>query len=352
MSDALVSVIMPTFNKAEYLRLTLVGFTLQSYTTFELIIVDDGSSDHTKQVIESFKDVLTIRAIHQPNSGRSAARNVALDAARGQIWVFNDDDRIPTPNFLYAHVKCLEDNPDAISIGYKQEILTLFDPDMLLLWDQSLRDFVQRNPEFIDIQKSDSQTALVSVEELTADFERWMERLYYQIPIDQHLEVMTEYGVDLEQFAYGWLMCTTGNLAMVAADSMTVRFDEQFTGWGLEDSDFAFQWCLRGRVTVCTLAALNHHQVHRRGVNEYDELRANMTRFNKKYSTASEHRPVIPPDLLVVLTRYIMGDLSLLDLNAISLSLSRAPHDKLLQDYLYLARMRAKLGGYVDVEPF
>lgn len=352
MSKPLLSVIMPTYNKAEYLRLTLTGFTLQSYTAFELVIVDDGSSDHTKQVIESFKDSLTIRAIHQPNSGRSVARNVALDAAQGQMWVFNDDDRIPVPDFLAAHVKCLEKNPEAISIGFKKEIITLFDPQMLLLWDQKLREFVQRNPVFMDVQRSESQAALVSVDDLTANFEECIERLYYQIPIDQHPEVISEYGVHLERFAYGWLMCTTGNLAMMASDPSTVRFDEQFTGWGLEDSDFAFQWCLRGRVAVCTLAATNHHQVHRRGASEYDELRANMAKFNQKYSQSTEHRPKIPPDLLVVLTRYMMGDLSLLDLNEISISLGRAPHDRLLQDYLYLARMRATLGGYVDVEPF
>ena len=48
----------------------------------------------------------------------------------------------------------------------------------------------------------------------------------------------------------------------------------------------------------------------------------------------------------------MMGDVSLLDLNAISLALSRAPHDKLLQDYLYLARMRAIHGGYTESESY
>ena len=108
-----------------------------------------------------------------------------------------------------------------------------------------------------------------------------MERTFYQVPVDQHMEVIQEYGPKLENFAYGWLLCTTGNLAMIAADPVDVRFDETFTGWGLEDSDFAFQWCLRGRQTTCTLAAVNYHQIHRRGMAEYDELRANMSKFNE-----------------------------------------------------------------------
>jgi len=141
---------MPTYNKAEYLRLTLTGFDMQTYTSFEIVIVDDGSTDHTRDVIESFAGIFNIRALHQPNMGRSASRNAALDAATGHIWVFNDDDRIPDADFLQAHVTCLNDTPNAISIGSKQEVITIFDPMMRLLWDQNIRDFVRRNPTFLN----------------------------------------------------------------------------------------------------------------------------------------------------------------------------------------------------------
>ena len=184
-------------------------------------------------------------------------------------------------------------------------------------------------PRFLEIQEEEAFAVLLSVDDLKQNFAQRMEQLFYQVPVDQHMEVITEYGPDLEHFAYGWLLCTTGNLAMMAEYSNQVQFDEAFTGWGLEDNDFAFQWCLHGRETVCTLTAINYHQVHRRGPTECDELRRNMSRFNDKYRTAEGGRPHIPTDLLVLLTRYMMGDVSLLDLNAISLALSRAPHDKL-----------------------
>ena len=286
MTVPFVSVIMPTYNKAEYLRLTLTGFQMQTYTSFEIVVVDDGSTDHTREVIESFAEVLNIRAVHQKNSGRSASRNAALATAKGEIWVFNDDDRIPDQDFLQAHVACLQENPNAISIGYKKEIITIFDPMMLLLWDQKIREFVRRNPTFLEIQEEETFAVLLSVDDLKQNFAQRMEQLFYQVPVDQHMEVITEYGPDLEHFAYGWLLCTTGNLAMMAEYSNQVQFDEAFTGWGLEDNDFAFQWCLHGRETVCTLTAINYHQVHRRGPTEYDELRRNMSRFNDKYRTA------------------------------------------------------------------
>ena len=128
MTVPFVSVIMPTYNKAEYLRLTLTGFQMQTYTSFEIVVVDDGSTDHTREVIESFAEVLNIRAVHQKNSGRSASRNAALATAKGEIWVFNDDDRIPDQDFLQAHVACLQENPNAISIGYKKEIIIFLIP--------------------------------------------------------------------------------------------------------------------------------------------------------------------------------------------------------------------------------
>lgn len=97
------SVIMPTFNRAEYLELTLEGYARQTLDDFELVIVNDGGDDHTDDVIRAYSSRLAITYIRQENMGRSAARNIALARAKGEIWVFNDDDRIPTPGFLEAH---------------------------------------------------------------------------------------------------------------------------------------------------------------------------------------------------------------------------------------------------------
>ena len=121
---SLVSVIMPTFNKAQYLELTLTGFTLQTYTDFEIILVDDGSTDHTRQVAESFSANMNVKYIYQDNAGRSNARNRALDKANGEILVFNDDDRIPVPEFLQAHVDRLGTGEKLLSVGNKSEIIT------------------------------------------------------------------------------------------------------------------------------------------------------------------------------------------------------------------------------------
>ena len=140
--SSFVSVIMPTHNKAAYLERTLTGFLLQTYPHFELVIVDDGSSDATAQVVEAFAEVLQIQFVQQEQSGRSAARNAALDVARGRVLVFNDDDRIPTPGFIEGHLARLEGAEDRISVGRKLEVLSIYDADIRLETDSRFLEFL------------------------------------------------------------------------------------------------------------------------------------------------------------------------------------------------------------------
>src|SRR5690554_3087136 len=86
-----VSIIMPTYNRAEFISAAISSVLRQTYESFELIVIDDGSTDETAQVIRSFTDqrVLFVR---QANHGRSAARNRALGMARGRYIAFLDSD--------------------------------------------------------------------------------------------------------------------------------------------------------------------------------------------------------------------------------------------------------------------
>ncbi len=89
---ALVSVIVPTFNRATVLSNTLQSILEQSYSNLEIIVVDDGSKDDTRQVVESFKDN---RIVYHciANSGRpSVPRNVGLEFSTGDFVAFCDDD--------------------------------------------------------------------------------------------------------------------------------------------------------------------------------------------------------------------------------------------------------------------
>lgn len=99
MNKLLVTVIIPTYNRAKTIERSINSVLSQSYSNLELIVVDDGSSDNTKSVVENIDDS-RVRYIWQNNSGACAARNNGINNARGEYIAFNDSDDTWKPNKL------------------------------------------------------------------------------------------------------------------------------------------------------------------------------------------------------------------------------------------------------------
>ena len=105
------SVVIPTYNRADYLRQALVSVFAQTRQDFEILVVDDGSTDDTAQVIESMADP-RLRYLPQANAGRSVARNRGMEMAQGEFIAFLDDDDLYLPHKLQAQVAFLDGHPD------------------------------------------------------------------------------------------------------------------------------------------------------------------------------------------------------------------------------------------------
>ena len=99
------SLILPTYNRGPALRLTLERLQQQAYPTrrWEVIIVDDGSSDDTGEILREYERTLPLRWFRQDNAGASAARNRALREADGLFALFIDDDVLAPPQLLQLH---------------------------------------------------------------------------------------------------------------------------------------------------------------------------------------------------------------------------------------------------------
>jgi glycosyltransferase involved in cell wall biosynthesis len=108
----LVSAIIPVYNGGRFLRAALESVFAQTYRPFEVIVVDDGSVDDSGVIAQSFPDV---RYIYQTNQGVAAARNNAIEAARGEFLAFLDQDDLWTPEKLNLQMDHLLNNPD---VGY------------------------------------------------------------------------------------------------------------------------------------------------------------------------------------------------------------------------------------------
>jgi glycosyltransferase involved in cell wall biosynthesis len=116
-----ISVIIPTYNRAEFLRVAVDSVIGQSLQEFELIIVDDGSTDDTEAMLSATYQDDRIRYIYQENSGPSAARNIGIKAASYDMIAFLDSDDHFAPQKLEMQAKEMKDNPDVL-VSHTQEV--------------------------------------------------------------------------------------------------------------------------------------------------------------------------------------------------------------------------------------
>lgn len=99
MPNPLISVVIPTYNRLDYLPSTLQSVLAQTYSPFEIVIVDDGSTDGTRAYCEGLTDA-RIRYFYQPNAGVTLARNRAIQLAQGEYIKFLDSDDLIPPSCL------------------------------------------------------------------------------------------------------------------------------------------------------------------------------------------------------------------------------------------------------------
>ncbi len=111
----LISIIMPTRNRAELLPTAIASVEAQSYDRWELLVVDDGSTDATPSVVEGFLADPRIRLLQTGGLGVAAARNAAMSQAKGQLFAYLDSDNSWQPEFLEIAGSCLlERNLDLV----------------------------------------------------------------------------------------------------------------------------------------------------------------------------------------------------------------------------------------------
>ncbi|MEH2058130.1 MAG: glycosyltransferase family A protein [Nostoc sp.] len=102
------SIIIPVYNASAYIEQSLASVFAQSYGDFEVIVVDDGSTDDTVDRVHKFSDHQSLRYVYQTNAGPAAARNTGLQLAKGELIAFLDADDLWHPRKLEAHFERMQ----------------------------------------------------------------------------------------------------------------------------------------------------------------------------------------------------------------------------------------------------
>jgi glycosyltransferase involved in cell wall biosynthesis len=152
-TDSQITVLMPAYNAEKYIGEAIASVLGQSFTDFELLIINDGSTDGSKEIIGSFTDK-RIRLINQTNQGIAAALNIGLLNAKADLVARFDADDICQPERLGLQYEFLKSNPEYIVVGSNVKYIDMhdefvFNGRMSAYSDEAIRGLILKNCPFI-----------------------------------------------------------------------------------------------------------------------------------------------------------------------------------------------------------
>ncbi|MCH9632621.1 MAG: Cytidylate kinase [Chlamydiae bacterium] len=255
MKTLKLSVIIPSYNRFEHLKNTIKSLKDQTLPSidYEVIVVDDGSTDNTEELLANtgFKYIKT------KNLGPAAARNKGIEVAKGDILVFIDADIIVASNFLEKVQQLHARTNNLFLVGPRRHLPS-------------------------DISQFD----------------------YKDAKLDSREKLLLEHSYCLAHLPHPWSLAYTCNISIPKYLLKKVRFDETFTGWGLEDIDFAYSLYKQGARFSFSRQICVFHQYHDRSFNNerFESWKQNLKAFMQKHSESSAQsfmlfEPVFDPSI-------------------------------------------------------
>jgi validoxylamine A glucosyltransferase len=255
-----VSVVVPTYNRAALLRRTLHSLTEQTLdrAQFEVIVSDDGSSDDTARVVESFADRLSLRYRRQDDEGYrvALARNAGARMATAPLLAFLDSGVLAGPDFLAAHVTAHERTPGKVILGYTYG--------------------------YQPFQPTEGLAEAVVTSSVTEIHDRFRDDPGFR---DIRHDRLAPVDFDLDRLFVPWMFLWSMNFSVPAADYWAVGgFDERFITYGTEDVELGFRLVRHGLGMRMERAAWAIEQPHERDLDSlWASCRTTMRQFLAKF---------------------------------------------------------------------
>lgn len=258
------SVVIPTYNRADLLAWTLHALAEQDLDKddFEVLVVDDGSSDHTRARVAEFESRLHLRYFFQPDEGYrvAKARNVGIAAARGDVCVLVDSGVLLARGALRAHCEAHETSARPLAVcGY-------------------VYAFNEDNEDAVAIR------ALIDPLRVDDTIAKFRDARQYA---DLREEFYAKYGDDFNHLPAPWLVYWTCNVSARRTDLVAVgMFDENFQTWGGEDVELAYRLHRHGCAFALVRAAASIHYPHDKSYERnMADARTSYRYFAAKYGT-------------------------------------------------------------------
>ena len=335
------SLVIPTYNKKEFLELTLASLMSQTYPyeKFEIVIVDDGSTDGTHELF-SASTHFPFRYVYvkQENAGRAAARNTGILRAQGKTIIFLDDDQIVPSQFVEKHLKLHQQKPNLVVGGYHSDVFSFYpDAPQYRAIFFYLQELFPNEEKLSNLQPGDP---LIVAEDIHSDFKS-VTRFSYGM--DTNFERISRvYGEDLKDFFIPWIFFVTCNVSVGKSHLLKVGlFDEKFIGWGIEDYELGYRLYKHGLEYQLCRDAISYHQHHSRNFAQARESELlNYQYFCEKH-----------PDIAIFLYwRKTYDGLSINDYNTLVCEYDRlaetSPNCPLLADYKTLVKHHLEMKGF------
>ncbi len=257
-----ISVVIPTYNRRDLLEKTLMSLAHQTinHVFFEVIVVDDGSSDNTDLLVENFKSKIPIKYYFQEDIGFrvAQARNIGIKAAKFSVILFIDSGVIASQNLLQKHLEIHRKEERLVVIGLSH-----------------------------GINEYDMENAAEMEEILTNNT---LENAFFRLEQLPHLwDCRTSYldsiQYQLNKMSIPWILFWTSHISVSSAEVKAIEgFDEWFQSWGGEDVELG----LRLHQAGCTYKILPgvesiHYPHPRDGLKNRSDSKSNVKYIHQKH---------------------------------------------------------------------
>ncbi len=245
------SIVIPTYNNSERLCLTIASLVNQEYDrdNYEIVIIDDGSTDNTSEVVDFWKRFCNLKYFKLPRSGRASARNKGIDESTGNVIIFLDSDMIVEPQFIENHMKSHKEE-DVVVIGYRRRFY---------------------------------RGISVNLADIIYDFQ-----LIRQLPAinDERESIYQMCSSNLTLLPVPWIVLYGCNFSVKKQHLMDVgKFDENFQRkWGAEDVELGYRLHKKGLKFILKKDAIGYHIYHETNWRKnIQELSINLDLFHKTH---------------------------------------------------------------------